>query len=158
VPPPEKDFDETNLETTWVRKVQKNLRDLATFCARTQPTQPLLVAFPPGLGAEGRATLAAEAKKQLGDTLEIRTHAQAFVAPPPETGVGKDFLVTSPWLCFVDNAGCLRRLTTLQGSKLRDEEGFLRVLRIFRDNGKPPRELPELVRETPTGPADPGKR
>ena len=157
IPPPETPFGEANPEVAWVRKVQKHLRDLATFLARTQPTQALLVAFPPGVSAEGRASLEAEAKKQLGDTLEIRTHAQAFVAPLPESGVGKSFTLTSPWLVFVDNAGCLRSQTTLQGSKLRDEPGFLRWLQIFRDNGKPKRELPELVRAAPTTPEEPGK-
>ncbi len=158
IAPPESRFGDENPEANFVRRVQKGLRELATFLARTQPTQPLLVALPPGLSAEGRAALEAEAKKQLGDTLEVRTHAQAFVAAPPESGVGKSFLQTSPWLCFVDSAGCLRACTNVQGSKLREEAAFLRWLRVFRDNGHPARELPELSRETPSGPSTPGKR
>ena len=141
-----------------MRRVQKGLRELATFCARAQPTQPLLVALPPGLSDESRSALEAEAKKQLGDALEVRTHAQTFLAAPPESGVGKEFVQASPWLLFVDGSGCVRSATNVQGSKLRGEDGFLRWLRIFRDNGHPERELPELSRETPTQPADPGKR
>jgi hypothetical protein len=51
---------------------------------------------------------------------------------------------------FVDNAGCLRCATALQGSKLRGEAGFLRWLQIFRDNGRPPRAA-GLVRGRRTG-------
>jgi hypothetical protein len=159
VPAPEKPFGEGNPEAAWVRKVQKNLRDLAGLLARTQPTQPLSVAFPAGVSAEGRAALEAEARKQLGEALEIRAHAQPFVAAPPESGVGKSFLQASPWLCFVDSAGCVRVATPFHGGKPRDEAVLLRWLRVFRDNGHPARELPELVRETPTQPAgQPGKR
>jgi hypothetical protein len=159
VAPPEKAFDEQYSESAWVRRVQRGLRELSTFVARTQPTQPLLVALPDGLSSETRAALEAEAKKQLGDALPIRTHAQGFVAAPPETGVGKSFLQASPWLCFVDNAACVRAATPFQGAKPRDEAALLRWLRVFRDNGHPERELPELVRETPTQPGGaPGKR
>lgn len=158
IAPPENAFGDENPESNFVRRAQRGLRDLATFVARAQPTQPLLVALPPGLSDEGRSALEAEAKKQLGDTLEVRTHAQTFLAAPPESGVGKEFVQASPWLIFVDAAGSLRSARNVASSKLRDEPGFVRWLRIFRDNGRPERELPELVRERPTGPAEPEKR
>ena len=93
--PPPKPFDEANLD-----------RPSCAACRRTCATSPRCsrarndaaaarrAAARPEL--EGRVVLAAEAKKQLGDELRC-AHAQAFVAPPPETGVGKDFLV-EPWL------------------------------------------------------------
>ncbi len=159
VPAPETAFGEANPQIAWLRRVQKGLRDLANHLARTQPTQPLVLAFPAALDAEGRAWIAAEAQKLLGDSLEIRWHAQPFVAPPPESGVGQTFQPTSAWLCFLDNTGCVRAATPVRGAKLRDEESFLRWLNVFRDHGHPKRELPELVREAPThAGGDEGKR
>jgi len=38
--------------------------------------------------------------------------------------------------------------------KPRDADGFERWLRVFREHGKPTRDLPELVREAP----DPAKK
>ncbi|MBK7642681.1 MAG: hypothetical protein IPJ19_06455 [Planctomycetes bacterium] len=160
IPPPETAFDEQHTEAAWLRREERSLREFGTYLARTQPTQDLLVALPPGLSAQARAALEAEAKKQLGDTLDLRAHAQSYLAAPPESGVGKDFFPTSPWLCFVDNVGCLRACTPFHGGKPRDDARLTRWLEVFRDNGHPRRELPELVRETPAdpgAPATPGK-
>ena len=157
VPTPEAAFGEGNTQQAYLRKVQKGLRELANHIARTQPTQPVSLALPAVIDAEGRAWIDGEAKNLLGDALEIRTHAMPYLAAPPESGVGKSFLQTNAWLLFVDSAGCIRAATPFQGPHPRDEPLLARWLKVFRDHGRPKRELPELVRERPTGPAEPGK-
>ncbi len=159
VPPPDVPMDDKLEHATYVSKLQRGVRDLATFLKRNPSTQPLIVALPAALDADGRASVEAEIRKELGEKLELRTHPHHFDL---STDVGDDAKKPpprGPWLLFADQAGTLRAVLRLSSFKPPGTDAFVRWLEVFREHGRPPRELPSFERpkSAPGGATAPGE-
>lgn len=129
------------------RRIFKVIRDVGAYVARTQPTQPVLLSWPAGLAAEQQAKCTAEVERVLGEGVKVLTHSWSFRPPEKDAAGGVGSYSTSAWIVFVDSFGSVRAASPLLMGKPRDEAGFDRWLKVFREHGRPPRELPELVRE-----------
>jgi hypothetical protein len=123
-----------------VQRMQWDLRELASFVERATPTQRLLVAAPEAIGDAGRKFLAEHAKKLLGDKVELVLHEHPFVPDGVNTPAARR------WLMFVDSAGVVRALSELPTGVLAYEGEIKQWMRVFRDHGRPPRELPPVER------------
>ncbi|MBL8840762.1 MAG: hypothetical protein JNL90_04440 [Planctomycetes bacterium] len=127
--------------------LQWDLRELATLVERLEPTQHLVVALPAAVDAGGRKFLAEFLQKILGERVELRFHEQPFLPDGVESNSRR-------WLLFIDSAGIVRALSELpSGVVVASDENFKRWLTVFRDHGRPPRELPPLERPTTDGAA-----
>jgi hypothetical protein len=148
--PPEAPPPDDAASGAFVQRLVWDLREFATFLERAQPTQRVLVAAPAAIGESGRRTLADFVARILGERVELLLHAHPIV---PD---GLSAPRSRRWLVFVDCAGVVRALSELpSGRFVVDDHAFMRWLNVFRDHGRPPRELPELERPKPGGPGDP---
>jgi hypothetical protein len=136
------------------RRAFKVIRDVGGYVARTLPTQPLVVAWPADLPAESSQRIDAEVERVLGEGVTRLRHRWSWREPDKDSGGGTGSYSTSAWVAFIDSFGCVRAATPLLMGKPRDAVGFERWLKVFREHGKPTRDLPELVREAP----DPAKK
>jgi len=129
------------------RRTLKQVRDLGGYLARTLPTQPLVLALPADLPAENQARIDAEVERVLGEGVTRLRHRWSWREPVAAAAGGAGFSANSAWVLFIDSFGCVRAASPLSAGKPQDEAGFERWLKVFREHGKPARELPELVRE-----------
>ena len=140
-PPDKKPADDAE-RAALLQRLQWDVREFATFVERTQPTQRLLVAAPAALDEASRAAVTASAKKLLGERADVLFHEQPFVpdgieAPPSRR-----------WLFFVDSAGIVRARSDFPNALIVADpaSGFTQWLTVFRDHGRPPRDLPPVER------------
>ncbi|MBK7875977.1 MAG: hypothetical protein IPJ77_09525 [Planctomycetes bacterium] len=153
----------TDLEqASFVQRATRALRDVSVLLRREQPTQPVVVALPSAVDASVRASIEKEARATLGERIVVRAHglaapsaaADAEDAPKAEPGAApapkSPSRARSVWLAFVDQAGTVRASARIVGAKTADDV-FLRWLRVFREHGRPERELPAFERPKEAG-------
>ncbi len=142
--PPDAPLADDAAHAGFVQRLQWDLRELAIFVERAQPTQRIVVAVPAAIGDSGRDFLTGYARKIVSEQVDVLLHSQPFV---PDG-------VTTPrsrrWLLFVDSAGIVRALSEIPtGILALEDTSFTRWLHVFRDHGRPPRELPPVERPKP---------
>jgi hypothetical protein len=147
--PPEVPYPSKKESDAAVSRFNWDVRELAGLVEKTSATQRLVIAAPQGIGEEGRAKLAEYAKKLLGDGATVMLHAVPDVAEkynPP---------LSHRQLLFVDSAGIERALSYFPTAELVKLDGtFMPWIRVFREHGHPPRQLPEITREKKAKPKE----
>jgi hypothetical protein len=136
----------------FLASMQWELREFAAFVEHEQPTQKLLIAVPAVVGESGRQFIADYSKKVIGAGVETLLHQQPFIPDGVESPRSRR------WLMFIDSAGIVRALSELpSGLFVSKDPNFSRWLEVFRDHGRPPRDLPAVERPkvAPTPKEDP---
>ncbi len=144
--PPAEPLADDAARAGFTQMLQWDLRELATLVERLEPTQHLVVALPSAVDAGGRKFLAEFITRLLGDRVELRFHEQPFQP-------GRDEAPNSRrWLFFIDSAGIVRAQSEMpSGLFVLGDENFKRWVTVFRDHGRPPRELPPVERPKSDG-------
>jgi hypothetical protein len=125
----------------WVeRRARQGADKVRELLERTGFPQPFAVAVPAAIGEERVAAL----REELGCTLV--THAL-----PPWSGEGDPETpdMNRRWIFFVDSSNVIRVVLPLAAILLRPDfdDPLLHWLEVFRDHGRPERDLPEYGRE-----------
>jgi tetratricopeptide (TPR) repeat protein len=129
-------------------KLQWDLRELSQLVERMQPTQQIVVAMPDGVDEGGRNHLADFGRTVLGGEPQFIVHHQPFQPDGVEAPNSRRFLL------FIDSAGIVRRFSDMPtGTMVADDDQFRLWLTVFRDHGRPKRELPEVERPKTDGAA-----
>jgi len=129
-------------------RLQWDLREFAQLVERLEPTQQLVVALPAALDAADRKKLEEFGRPLIGRDVLFLTHQQPFVpdgiAAPP----------SKRWLLFVDSAGVVRYPSEMPtGLFAADDRDFKQWVTVFRDHGRPKRDLPPVERPKVEPPA-----
>lgn len=140
--PPNEALTDEAARAGFTAKLQWDLRELAQLVERLQPTQQLVVALPAAVDASGQKFLAEFGQTVLGGAPRFIVHQQPFQPDGVEAPNSKRFLL------FIDSAGVVRRWSDMPtGTMVADDDQWLgQWLAVFRDHGRPQRELPEVER------------
>ena len=126
-------------------QVRKAARKLTELLDRKSCPQNLVVALPAALGEARIAALKNELSVELTPPPRFATHAfpASIHTPDPVTPDGN-----RRWLFFVDTWSVIRVAQPLSGALLQSDfdEALDHWITVFRDHGRPPRELPEVKR------------
>ena len=139
--PPAEPFADDAARASFLQKLQFDLRELAAFVERADPTQELVIAPPAAVGESGLRFLTDYVERVIGERAKLLLHAHPFVPDGVESPRSRR------WMLFVDSAGVVRALSELPSALfVLDDVWFMRWVRVFRDHGRPPRELPAVER------------
>jgi hypothetical protein len=133
------------------RKARRAMQKLAEAIAQEGATQHVIVALPACIGAERLAELEEEMRAELEPPPTFVHHALDGTPPP---GMHESPDLRKRWLFFVDPAGVARVATPFYAHEAGFDAGMAHWLRVFRDHGRPPRELPRPERASLAGSAD----
>ncbi len=129
-----------NTGAAQVAKLARMAAKLSERAAAEGILQPLSLAVPTALGDEALAELVA-ATAGLEPRVTIERHRLTSERVGEASDQGRT------WVFFVDAASVVRvTLPWLEGASLRERE-FQHWITVFRENGAPPRALPEVTRE-----------
>jgi len=112
---------------------------LSTLSERGGTSQPLVIAIPARVGDAAARSLTEE----LGSRLRVVTHAcEGVPAGSEEEAPDRG----RRWLFFVDSAGVARVVKRFFGQESGFDGALRHWLDVFRDHGRPPRDLPVVPR------------
>jgi hypothetical protein len=111
---------------------------LSTISERGGTPQPLVLALPRVLGEEAVKGL----REELGSRVRIVTHANSGTPAGAEEAPDRG----RRWLFFVDSAGVARVVKRFFGQESGFDGALRHWLDVFRDHGRPSRDLPEVPR------------
>ncbi|MCP3916497.1 MAG: hypothetical protein GY711_13145 [bacterium] len=129
-----------------LRRATKAIERMTTTVSRYGATQRMVVAVPARLGDEKVAGLRAELDDELQTRLEIVTHHGTGSEASPDRG--------KRWLLFVDSAGVIRIATPFFAQERGFDDRMQHWLTVFKDHGRPERELPRPERDADEGEDD----
>ncbi len=137
---PGEELDRADLLRSARRSVDRAVRLLE----REYVTQPLVVALPEVLGQEALTELAAELAVRCESPPRLVTHRHSGRAPE---GMEDSPDGNRRWLLFVDSARIARVVMPFIGGGDLLQTRMGHWLTVFRDCGRPERDLPEVKRE-----------
>ena len=103
----------------------------------------MAIALPASLGAEAVEALGAELVAKFKPPARLIVHP--YTAAPP-VGLTDAVDMNKRWIFFVDAAGVARVVAPLFSVEGSFDPRLDHWLTVFRDHGRPVRELPEVVR------------
>jgi len=148
--PPEASLAKPEEVEEFLGKSTWDVRELASLVNHPRlqkPTQRLVVAAPQAIGEAGRAKLEANAKELLGDGVVVMLHSMPQISTKFDPPLPRRFLL------FVDSADVARVVSQFRTAELAlidgDEKarGLVDWLKVFREHGRPPRQLPSITRD-----------
>ncbi len=141
IPAPDVAAGETYEDTE--KELRRTVKNLWRLLDREDATQPAIVAVPASLGAERSAALARELSDEAGRTLRLVPHAFTGLVPEGAEEPPDEF---RRWLMFLDPGNVARVVLPFFGQATVTNGRLRHWLTVFRDHGRPPRELPPVPR------------
>ncbi len=129
------------------RRARDSAERLSAALAREGATQPVAIALPETMGLEPLRALGDELADLFTPRARLIVHPYS-AAPPP--GLTDAVDLNKRWIFFVDAAGVARVVAPLFSVEGGFDGRLDHWLTVFRDHGRPPRELPEVVRFSET--------
>ncbi|MSR46619.1 MAG: hypothetical protein EXS13_06095 [Planctomycetes bacterium] len=138
--PPTDPLADDATRASFTSKLKWDLRELAQLVERMTPTQQLVVALPAAVDVAARKEIEEFGRPLIGGDVQFVVHQQPFVPDGVEAN-------SKRWLLFIDSAGVVRGLSEMPtGAMVADNPQFKQWLTVFRDHGRPKRDLPPAER------------
>ncbi|MFT4540117.1 MAG: hypothetical protein ACI841_000495 [Planctomycetota bacterium] len=141
---PEGAADEMDIESM-LSKTRKSMQKIARLIDRDTFPQPLLVLFPEQFPVAKREAFAKEIQGQFLVPVTIQTHRF-----DGRLATGSHLLPDRGrnWLFFVDSCNVIRQVTPFFGQAGALTQDMRHWMTVFRDHGRPARELPDALRQS----------
>lgn len=127
------------------RRTLESTRRLSKSLQRSGATQPVAIALPECLGEESLDYLRGELAGWFDPPARVFAHP--YTAAPP-AGLADAVDLNKRWIFFIDAAGVARVVSPLFSVEGGFEPRLAHWLTVFKDHGRPARDLPVPVRES----------
>lgn len=126
-----------------LRRTSRTADQLLEQMDRTGVAQPLVLAIDRGrLESEDGVALVARLRERFGARVEVVGHG----ALPEDADAPVTIDGGRRWLMFIDAYGVARGAAPFTVANVVDDGPMRQWLSVFRDHGRPPRDLPEVKR------------
>ncbi len=125
------------------RRARASADRLSTALAREGATQPVAIALPASLGAKEVESLGAELVAMFTPPARLIVHPYTAA---PSVGLTDAVDLNKRWIFFVDAAGVARVVSPLFSVGGGFDPRLDHWLTVFRDHGRPERDLPPVQR------------